>query len=224
MKITPDSYILWHWGFIKLNLTIVTTWGVMGLLTIVSYLITRKIPTQKGSRYETSLEILVEFICQQLSDAGLRDPRRYLDFIGTLFIFILSSGLLSIIPEYIPPTSSLSTTAALAICVFTAVPLYAMREKGFFGFLKNYIHPSVFMLPFNIIGDITRTLALAIRLFGNMMSGAVIVVIIFALSPLFFPIFLTLLGLVTSCVQAYIFTVLATVYIAAATRTLKKEA
>jgi F-type H+-transporting ATPase subunit a len=122
-----------------------------------------------------------------------------------------------LIPGYTPPTGSLSTTAALALCVFVAVPLFGMREQGFLGYLKTYVEPTPIMLPFNIISEVSRTLALAVRLFGNMMSGAMIIAILLTITPFLFPIVMTALGLLTGMVQAYIFSILAAVYIAAAT-------
>jgi F-type H+-transporting ATPase subunit a len=122
-----------------------------------------------------------------------------------------------VIPGYQPPTGSLSTTAALALCVFLAVPFFGIRKQGLGGYLKTYTRPTWIMLPFNIIGELSRTLALAVRLFGNMMSGVMIVAILLTITPFIFPIFMTALGLLTGMVQAYIFTILAGVYIAAAT-------
>ena len=137
---------------------------------------------------------------------------------GTLFIFIGVSNLLAIVPGYIPPTASLSTTAALAICVFIAVPLYGILYQGITAYLKQYIRPTVFMLPFNVMGELSRTLALSVRLFGNMMSGVKIAAIFLAIAPLFFPIIMQALGLLTGLIQAYIFAILSMVYIASATR------
>ena len=223
MDITPDSIILWKYGIFKLNATIFVTWVVMCILVGGSWFFTRRVVKGKiSSNIETLLEIIVRFVYKHLQETGLRKPEKYIGFIGTLFIFIGFSGLLTIMPGYIPPTGSLSTTAALAICVFIAVPLYAIQEKGIIGFLKNYLHPFFIFLPFNIIADFTRTLALAVRLFGNTMSGTLIIGIIISLSPLFFPVLLHVLDLITSLVQAYIFTVLASVYIAAATRTFEE--
>ena len=145
-------------------------------------------------------------------------PARYLPFLGTLFLFVAASSLSSIIPMFEPPTGSLSTTIALALCVFVAVPVYGIRSRGLGGYLKSYIEPTVIMLPFNLISEASRTLALAVRLFGNMMSGAMIVAILISITPLLFPIVMTALGLLTGMVQAYIFSILAAVYIAAAIR------
>jgi F-type H+-transporting ATPase subunit a len=129
-----------------------------------------------------------------------------------------------VIPGFTPPTGSLSTTTALALCVFIAVPLFGIREQGVSGYLRTYIRPTVIMLPFNIISELSRTLALAVRLFGNMMSGAMIVGILLTITPFIFPIVMTLLGLLTGSVQAYIFSILAAVYIAAATQVTAPKA
>ena len=154
----------------------------------------------------------------QIRDVSQHDPGRYLSFVGTLFIFIATCNALIIVPGYVPPTGSLSTTTALALCVLLAVPLYGIADKGIGDYLRNYIRPTVLMLPFNIIGEASRTLALAIRLYGNVMSGTIIAGILISVAPFLFPILLTLLGLLTGIIQAYIFAVLAMVYIASASR------
>ncbi len=218
MRITPDQLILWHYGFLKLNATIVTTWGLMVLLALGARLITRRLRHDViTSRWQAALEILVTGIGAQLKEVGLSVPQRYVAFIGTLFVFIATANVLTVVPGYLPPTSSLSTTAALALCVFVAVPVFGIRQRGWRGYLKSYLEPTIIMLPFNVISELSRTLALAVRLFGNMMSGAMIVAILLTITPFIFPVVMTLLGLLTGLVQAYIFSILATVYIAAAT-------
>ena len=152
---------------------------------------------------------------------GLSRPKEYIGFIGTLFLFIAVANLGIIIPWYEPPTGSLSTTAALAICVFMAVPFFGIQKTGLVGYLKSFTQPNFIMLPFNIIGEVSRTLALAIRLFGNIMSGGMIVAILLTISPLIFPVIMNALGLLTGMVQAYIFSILATVYITAAVQDAK---
>jgi len=122
------------------------------------------------------------------------------------------------VPGYVPPTSSLSTTAALAICVFFAVPVYGIANEGFISYLKQYMKPTPLMLPFNILGEFTRTLALAVRLFGNVMSETKIAAILLAVVPFFFPVIMEILGLLIGMIQAFIFTVLAMIYIASAER------
>ena len=220
MRLTPDDLVFWRYGFLVLNSTIVTTWVLMLVMTVGSWLITRKLVTEVHiSRWQGFLEIVVTTIQKQIKEVGLHHPERYLGFLGTLFLFIAVSNLCAIIPGYEAPTGSLSTTSALAISVFVAVPFFGIEEQGLGGYLKSYLKPTWIMLPFNIISELSRTFALAIRLFGNIMSGTMIVGILLTITPLIFPIFMNLLGLLTGMVQAYIFSILATVYIAAATRT-----
>jgi F-type H+-transporting ATPase subunit a len=220
MRLTPDQLIYWQRGFLRLNATIVFTWGLMFLMAVGSKLITRKLSTGlERSRWQSLLEIVVTGIEKQIEDVGLHNPKKYIAFLGTLFLFIATASLCTVIPGYETPTSSLSTTAALAVIVFAAVPFFGIKEQGFANYLKSYTQPTIIMLPFNIISELSRTLALAVRLFGNMMSGAMIVAILLTITPFVFPIVMTALGLLTGMVQAYIFSILATVYIAAATRT-----
>jgi len=223
MRLSPDEMIFWQHGFLKLNATIVFTWGLMLVLAIGSKLVTRKLSTGlTRSRWQNLLEIIVTSLEQQIKEIGLPKPRQYLGFLGTLFLFVAFASLCTIIPGYEPPTGSLSTTTALALCVFVAVPFFGIREEGVGGYINSFVQPTIIMLPFNIIGEISRTLALAVRLFGNMMSGAMIIAILLTITPFIFPIVMMALGLLTGMVQAYIFSVLAAVYIAAATKTRKQ--
>ena len=219
MHLSPDEVIYWQHNFLKLNSTIVTTWGLMLVMAVGARLITRRLSSDINiPRWQNLLEIVISGIRDQSADIGLRRPERFLGFIGTVFLFIAFANLCTILPGYEPPTGSLSTTAALAICVFVAVPFYGIAESGLIGYLKTYLEPTWLMLPFHLLGEVTRTLALAVRLFGNIMSGTMILAILLSVAPLFFPVLMTALGLLTGLVQAYIFSVLATVYIAAATR------
>jgi F-type H+-transporting ATPase subunit a len=220
MHLSPDEVIFWQHGFLKLNATIAFTWALMFVLALGSKLVTRKLSSElERSRWQNLLEIVVTGIEKQIEDVGLGGPRPYLGFLGTLFLFVAAASLCTIIPGFQPPTGSLSTTAALALCVFVAVPLFGIEQQGIGGYLRSYMQPTFFMLPFNIISELSRTLALAVRLFGNMMSGAMIIGILLTITPFVFPIVMTALGLLTGMVQAYIFSVLAAVYIAAAVRT-----
>jgi F-type H+-transporting ATPase subunit a len=224
MHLSPDQVIFWHHGPFKLNATIVFTWGLMLVLTIGSMLITRRLSTGlKRSRWQNLLEIIVTGINKQIEEVGLRRPEKYIGFLGTLFLFVATAALCTVIPGYEPPTASLSTTAALALCVFVAVPLFGIEDQGVGGYLKSYAQPTLIMLPFNIISELSRTRALAVRLFGNMMSGAMIIAILLTITPFIFPIVMTALGLLTGMVQAYIFSILAAVYIAAAVGTRKPK-
>jgi F-type H+-transporting ATPase subunit a len=219
MELSPDGIIFWQTGAFKLNLTIAMTWLNMLLLSGGSALVTRRLRDDgQLSRWQNLLEVLVSGIEQQIADMGLAPPREFLPFLGTLFVFVLFANLLAVVPGYRPPTGSLSTTAALAISVFVAVPWWGIRRRGLRGFFGLYIKPSIFMLPFNILGELSRTLALAVRLFGNIMSGSMIAGILLTVTPLFFPVVMQLLGLITGVIQAYIFAILAAVYIAAAAK------
>lgn len=222
MRLSPDDIVYWQSGVFKLNATIVFTWGLMAILAIGSKLVTSRL--SRGlhrSRWQNLLEIVVSGIVKQIADVGLVEPRKYLDFLGTLFLFVALANLFTIFPGYEPPTGSLSTTTALAVCVFLAVPLFGISESGLAEYLRAYLQPTFIMLPFNIVSEFSRTLALAVRLFGNLMSGTMILAILLTITPFIFPILLSALGLLTGMVQAYIFSILAAVYIAAATRTRK---
>ena len=224
MNLTSDQAVLWRHGFVVINVTIVTTWALMAAMAIGATLVTRNLTTEGTvTRRQSALEMIVTSIQQQIKAVGLSRAREYLPFLGTLFLFVAVSSLCTVIPGFAPPTGSLSTTAALALCVFLAVPLFGIKDQGLKGYLKTYTEPTLLMLPFNIISELSRTLALAVRLFGNMMSGTMIIAILLTITPLLFPIVMTALGLLTGMVQAYIFSILAAVYIAAAVTARTKE-
>ena len=225
MTINPDEIVLFQWGWFKINSTIAYTWLVIFVLTFGSWLVTRRLSSEgKLSRWQNLLEVLITGIKSQIREVSRQEPGPYLPFVGTLFIFIAVSNVLAIVPGYVPPTSSLSTTAALAICVFIAVPVFGIASQGVLNYLWQYIQPTFFMLPFNLIGELSRTLALAVRLYGNMMSGTIIVAILLTITPLIFPVIMQALGLLTGLIQAYIFAILAMVYIASASKTREEIA
>ena len=217
MNLDPSDIVYFEWGFIRITATLVFTWITMLILSLGSYLITRNLSSETEiSRGQNILEAVIETLRKQIKDISKQDPGRYLPFIGTLFIFILSANVLSIVPGFTSPTGSLNTTIALALCVFFSVPIYGIASQGVGGYLKEYIKPTVVMLPFNIISEISRTLSLAIRLYGNVMSAGVIVAILLGVMPLLFPVVMQVLGLLTGAIQAYIFAILAIVYISSA--------
>ena len=220
MHLSPDEIVYFRWGFVTLDATIVTTWILMAVLAIGAKLITRRLTSDLApSRWQSVLEVAVLGIEKQITEMGLEPARRYLPFLGTLFLFVATAALGTLVPGYEPPTGSLSTTVALALAVFVAVPYFGVADRGLGGYLKTYLEPTFVMLPFNVIGEVSRTLALAVRLFGNMMSGSMILAILLSITPFLFPAVMTALGLLTGMVQAYIFSVLAAVYVAAAVRT-----
>ncbi len=224
MELTPDGLIYWQWKWVSINATLVFTWVVMGILTVGSWLATRNLSAHtRLSRWQNFLESLVSVINNQIREVTQQEGIGYLPFIGTLFLLIAVSNLLTVVPGFYSPAGSLSTTGALAFLVFIAVPIYGIAQQGLTGYFRQYIQPTPLMLPFNIIGELSRTLALAVRLFGNVMSGTMIAAILLAIAPLFFPILMQLLGLLTGLIQAYIFTILALVYIASATQVHEKQ-
>ena len=231
MNLSPDQAVYLVLGPLQINNTIVSTWLVMFLLVLASWFATRSLSTgTKISRLQNFLEVLINGIREQIKEVSGQDALPFLPFVGTLFIFIATANVLGILPilevekngqtipmTYVSPTGSLSTTAALAFCVFIAVPIYGIGRKGVLGYLKNYVKPSFVMLPFNIVGEVSRTLALAVRLFGNIMSGSLIAAVLLAIVPILVPVVMAALGLLTGVIQAYIFAMLAMVYIASAT-------
>jgi F-type H+-transporting ATPase subunit a len=217
VTITPDQIVYWQSGPFELNATIIFTWLTMALLVGGAWLITRQLrPDTMLSGWQNMLETIIELILNQIRAISPQSPERYLPFVGTLFLFIVVSNILVIVPGYQPPTGSLSTTAALALCVFAAVPIYGIAQQGLRAYLREYLRPTPLMLPLHLLSELSRTLALAVRLFGNIMSGSTIVAILLSIVPLFFPIVIEVLGLITGVIQAYIFAMLAMIYIAAA--------
>lgn len=213
-QITPDETIFWQWRFVKINLTLIGAWFVMALLVTASWLSARQLSTgPEISRSQAFLEAAVGFVSDQIEESTRAPSRNLMPFVGTLFLFVVVANLLTLVPGYVPTTASLSTTAALAIVVFFAVPAFGIAHQGLGGYLRRYVRPTPVMLPFHLIGEFSRTLAMAVRLFGNVMSGAKIVGILLAITPLFFPIVMRVLGLITGLIQAYIIAVLALVYI-----------
>lgn len=219
MAIDPSNTLFFEWHFIRITATLVYTWIMMLLLVIASFLLTRNLKSgKKIGLSQNIVETLIETISGQIAEISQQEFKRYFPFVGTLFIFIFSATILSVVPGFVSPTGSLNTTIALSLCVFFAAPAYGIRVQGIRNYLKEYTKPSFIMLPFNIIGEFSRTISMAIRLYGNVMSSSIIIAILLGIIPLFFPIIMQLLGLLTGTIQAYIFAVLATVYIAAATR------
>lgn len=218
MHVTPDQLELFRWRFITVNATMVCTWIVMLLLSVGSWLITRRLADADGkrSRWQNALEVIVEFIRGQIRQVCPDGSDRYLPFVGTLFLFIAVSNVLDVVPGWHAPTGSLSTTAALAIAVGVAVPVFGIQRQGWFGYFRHYLRPTWIMLPFHLMSETSRNLALAVRLFGNIMSGSMVVAVLLAIAPFFVPVVMQALGLLIGLIQAYIFAILATVYIAAA--------
>lgn len=217
MQLTPDATVLFELGAFKLNATLVNTWVVMALLVGVSWLVTRKLrPDKPPGRWRNALETLVLLIEAQIRAITCHAVHRVMYLAGTLFLFIATANLLALIPGFTAPTGSLSTTVALTLAVLLAVPGFAMAERGWGAYLRHLVQPTWVLLPFNILGELSRGVSLSIRLYGNVMSGAVIAAILLGIAPFFFPVVMQLFGLLVGLIQAYIFAVLAAVYISSA--------
>lgn len=218
-QISPDEVVIAQWGPLTVTATLASTWAVMALMIGGAWLMTRHLTTSSAiPRVQNALEVVVGAMRQQVREIADDATDAVFPFVASLFLFIAVCNTLTILPGYVPPTASLSTTAALAGCVFVAVPAYGIAREGWRHYLRSYVEPTPLMLPFRVISELSRTLALAVRLFGNVMSGAKAVAILLAVAPLLFPILLRVLGLVTGLIQAYIFAVLATVYITSGLR------
>ena len=206
---------LFHLGPVPITGAVVTTWALMIVLAGSSWAATRRLSLEPG-RVQAVLELLIEAIQTQIRETMRAEPARFLPLIGTLFIFLVSANLLSLIPGLEPPTAKLETDAALALIVFVAVHWYGIRMQGLAGYLREFARPTWIMLPLNILAEFTRTFSMMVRLFGNIMAGVFIVGIVLSLAGLIVPIPLMALDMLTGVVQAYIFTVLAMVFIGAA--------
>lgn len=224
MQLSPDSIVIARWGPVPLSATIAFTWLTMLLMVAIAALISRQLRTgPRIGNLQAALELVVEGICGQIREVTGEPCERYLPLVGSLFLFIVVSNLLAPVPGYEPPTGSLSTTVGLALCVFVAVPVHGISRLGLITYLRSYLQPTPLMLPFQVIGEFSRTLALAMRLFGNIMSGNLITAILLSIVPLFVPVVMQLLGLVIGVIQAYVFAVLALVYISSAASIQKKH-
>ncbi|MDA8048943.1 MAG: F0F1 ATP synthase subunit A [Rhodospirillales bacterium] len=206
---------LFHLGPATITAPVVTTWGIMLLLAGGSRLLTRRL-TLRPSSGQAVLELLVDTIDGQIRDTMHDDPARYRVLIGTLFLFILAANWSSLLPGIEPPTAHLETDAALALIVFIAIPWFGIRTRGLRGYLATFAEPSLLMVPLNLVETITRTFSLLVRLFGNVMSGVFVIGVVLSLVGLLVPVPLMALELLTGAVQAYIFAVLAMVFISAA--------
>jgi len=207
------------------------TWGIMAALVVICLVLLRRIRVDRIGKLQSAFELFMENLCSLIREIVRSDPAPYVPLVGTLFIFVFVSNLVGMVPGLKSPTGDLGMAAGLAVVVFLSVPFYGLRAKGLRAYLGNYVKPNPIMLPFNLIGEFTRTLALAVRLFGNIMSGQFLMVVVIGVittmlrgnfTEIFWAVgllptlFLSVLSLITAAIQAYIFTVLALVYIGSA--------
>jgi F-type H+-transporting ATPase subunit a len=209
------SAVLFHLGWVTITRPVVTTWIIMAVLATACSLATRRLAARPDGQ-QALIEVVVTAIIGQIEDVIRRDGRPFLPMLGTLFIFLVVANLSGLLPGVEAPTSRIETPAALALVVFVSVHYFGVRARGFRGYLASFAEPKLIMLPLNILSEVTRTFSLMIRLFGNVMSGEFIIAMVVALAGLFVPIPLMALEILVGLVQAYIFTVLATVFIGAA--------
>ncbi len=209
------SPVFFHIGPVAITGAVVTTWAIMLALAALCGLVTRRLRKLPDAR-QAVLEIVVTGITSQIEDVIRKDARPFLPLLGTLFIFLAVANLSGLLPGVKAPTATLETPAALALIVFFSVHFFGVRARGLRGYLASFAEPRLIMLPLNIMSEVTRTFSLMIRLFGNIMSGEFIIALVVALAGLFVPIPLMILEILVGLVQAYIFTVLATVFIGAA--------
>ena len=209
------SAVVFRVGPIAVTQPVVTTWVIMVTLTAGAWAATRRLALNPGRR-QVVLELLVTGIIDQIEDIVRKDGRPLLPLLGTLFIFLLAANLSGLLPGVAPPTGKLETPAALALTVFLAVHYFGIRARGLKGYLASFARPKLIMLPLNLLSQVTRTFSLMVRLFGNVMSGEFLIGLVLSLAGLLVPIPLMALELLVGIVQAYIFSVLATVFIGAA--------
>ncbi|MGA9341906.1 MAG: F0F1 ATP synthase subunit A [Rhodanobacteraceae bacterium] len=215
------STVLFHLGPVAITRPVVTTWAIMFALAVICRVLTRRLQTVPDGR-QAVLEVIMSGITGQMQDVLRSDARPFLPLVGTLFIFLVVANLSGVLPGVEAPTSKIETPAALALIVFFSVHYFGIRARGFRGYLASFAEPKLIMLPLNILSEVTRTFSLMVRLFGNVMSGEFIIALVIALAGLFVPIPLMVLDILVGVVQAYIFTVLATVFIGAAVGGIEK--
>jgi F-type H+-transporting ATPase subunit a len=215
------SEIIFHVGPVPVTRPVVTTWALMAVLAVGSGLLTRRLRERPG-RWQTGLELMVTGIESQISEVTRRSGRPLVPLLGTLFIYLLCANLSGLLPGVQAPTGRIETPAALALIVFFAVHYFGVRARGLTGYLASFAKPKLIMLPLNIVSEITRTFSLMVRLFGNVMSGEFLIGLVLALAGLFVPVPLMALEVLVGVVQAYIFSVLATVFIGAAAGSLEE--
>jgi F-type H+-transporting ATPase subunit a len=217
MKTNPfDHELVWQIGPVLITRPVVTTWGVMAVMALLAWWVTRQLSVDQPGRVQSFAELMLTTLRDEMKSTMKLDPAPFLPLIGTLFLFILFANLTGLVPGAEPPTAALETDLVLALAVFFAVIGWGVERHGIWGYLKSYAQPNLFVLPLNLLEAVTRVLSMTVRLFGNIMSGMFISAVVLGLAGLLVPIPFMALDLLTGLIQAYIFTVLAMVFIAAA--------
>ena len=216
MESTPlELNVIFHIGPIPIAEPVVVTWAIMIALALGSWLLTRRLEIHPGRR-QAAVEVVVETIAGQIREIMQRDPEPFMPVIAGIFIYLVFANLSFLIPGVRPPTAQLETAAALTLIVFLSVNVYGIRQRGLGGYLGKFARPSIFLLPINILSEFTRIFSMMIRLFGNILSGEFVLLLAVSLAGFLVPIPLMVLEILIGLIQAYIFAILATVFIAAA--------
>jgi len=210
-----SSTVLFHVGPVGVTRPVVTTWIIMIALVSLCALLTRRLGVQPDRR-QAALEVIVSGISRQIEEVIRKDAGPFLPMLATLFIFLVVANLSGVLPGVEAPTGKIETPVALGLIVFFSVHYFGVRARGLRGYLASFAEPKLIMLPLNVLSEVTRTFSMMVRLFGNVMSGEFVIAMVLALAGLFVPIPLMLLEILVGLVQAYIFSVLATVFIGAA--------
>ena len=208
-----ENGIILRLGPLLLTDTVVTTWGIMAVMVLICWQVTRRLKLSPD-RWQSVLESIVLIMQGAIDDIAPGQSKRLLPFVGSLWIYLVFANLVGLVPGLHSPTGQLSVTSGLAILVFVATHWYGIRASGWLPYLRHYVQPNPILLPFNVIGELSRTLALAVRLFGNIMSLEMAALLVLLVAGLLVPVPLLMLHVVEALVQAYIFGVLALVYIA----------
>lgn len=209
-------------GPVTITLPVLTTWGLMAVLTLGSALATRRLRVVEPSRVQTALELVVQTLNRQIGETMQADPAPFLPLLGTLFLYLATANLTGLVPGLKAPTAFLETAGALALVVLLATQALGVRARGLWGYLKGFAQPTPLLLPLNILAELTRAFSLSVRLFGNVMSGEFVIGIVLSLAGLFVPVPLMALELLLGLVQAYIFTILAAVFIGGAVGSIER--
>ena len=217
-----ETPALFHIGPAAITQPVIVTWAIMAFLTLFAVSVTRRL-SLLPSKGQTVLEAFVGVIDEQIRGTMQVEPGPYRALIGTIFIFILCANWSSLIPGIEAPTAHLETDAALGIIVFCATIFYGIRARGLRSYLGTFAEPTWVMIPLNVVEQFTRIFSLIVRLFGNVISGVFIGAIVLSLAGLFVPIPFMALDVLTGAIQAYIFTVLAMVFIGAAVSEGRQE-
>jgi F-type H+-transporting ATPase subunit a len=208
-----DNVILFSIGPLGITNTVVTTWGILAAIWLLCLLLGRRLRTDPG-QLQTVVEGMVAAQENAIAQVVPGEERRLLPFIGSLWVFLVVANLLGVVPGLSSPTADLSATTALALLVFLSTHWFGIRSRGLRSYLRHYLSPSPILLPFHVIGEITRSVALAVRLFGNMMSLEMAALLVLLVAGFLAPVPILALHIVEALVQAYIFGMLALIYVA----------